>query len=33
MNLPDFQQFEPLNQLTDQMGVPRDQYGAFPPAS
>ncbi|WOJ91695.1 hypothetical protein RZS28_19820 (plasmid) [Methylocapsa polymorpha] len=32
MNLPDFTKFEPLNRLKDQMGIPRDQYGAFPEA-
>ena len=30
MNLPDFHQYEPLNRLKQQMGIPRDQYGAFP---
>ena len=30
MNLPDFSQFEPLNTLKEQMGIPRDHYGAFP---
>ena len=30
MNLPDFTQFEPLNRLKDEMGLPRDQYGTFP---
>jgi hypothetical protein len=30
MNLPDFHQFEPLNRLKEQMGIHRDQYGAFP---
>jgi hypothetical protein len=29
MKLPDFTQFEPLNNLKDQMGIPRDQYGSF----
>ncbi len=33
MNLPDFTQFEPLNRLKEQMGLPRDQYGAFPQTS
>ena len=30
MNLPDFTQFEPPNRLKDEMGLPRDHYGAFP---
>ncbi len=30
MNLPDFTQFEPLNRLKDEMGIPRGHYGAFP---
>ncbi len=30
MNLPDFSQFEPLNTLKEQMGIPRDHYGAYP---
>jgi|SRR5208283_492332 len=30
MNLPDFTQFEPLNRLKEQMGIPRDQYVTFP---
>jgi hypothetical protein len=30
VNLPDFSQFEPLNTLKEQMGIPRDHYGAFP---
>jgi hypothetical protein len=30
VNLPDFHQFEPLNTLKEQMGIPRDHYGAFP---
>jgi len=30
MNLPDFSQFEPLNELKDQIGIPRDRYGSFP---
>ena len=33
MNLPDFPQFEPLNRLKEQMGIPRDHYGAFPQTS
>ena len=33
MNLPDFHQFEPLNRLKEQMGIPRDHYGAFPQTS
>ena len=33
MNLPDFHQFEPLNRLKDEMGIPRDHYGAFPQTS
>src|SRR5271157_2681903 len=33
MNLPDFHQFEPLNRLKDEMGLPRDHYGAFPQTS
>ena len=33
MNLPDFTQFEPLNRLKEQMGIPRDHYGAFPQTS
>ena len=32
VNLPDFTQFEPLNRLKDEMGIPRDHYGAFPQA-
>ena len=33
MNLHDFHQFEPLNRLKEQMGLPRDHYGAFPRTS
>jgi hypothetical protein len=33
MNLPDFHQFEPLNRLKEQIGIPRDQYGTFPQTS
>ena len=33
MTLPDFHQFEPLNRLKEQMGIPRDHYGAFPQTS
>jgi hypothetical protein len=32
MKLPDFHQFEPLNRLKKEMGIARDQYGAFPQA-
>ncbi|WP_202899202.1 hypothetical protein [Methylocapsa aurea] len=33
MKLPNFTNFEPLNQLKDQMGIPRDSYGSFPQVS
>jgi hypothetical protein len=29
VKLPDFSEFEPLNKLKDQMGIPRDHYGSF----
>jgi hypothetical protein len=29
MKLPDFRQYEPLNRLKEQMGIPRDQYGSI----
>jgi hypothetical protein len=32
MKLPDFSEFEPLNKLKDQMGIPRDHHGSFPQA-
>jgi hypothetical protein len=30
MKLPDFHEFEPLNELKARMGIPRTQYGPFP---
>jgi len=33
MTLSDFTHFEPLNRLKDEMGLPRDHYGAFPQTS
>ncbi len=33
MSLPDFSQFEPLNELKKKMGIPPDVYGSFPQIS